>query len=109
MRRLSHGRLEWTRLRVRAVPAGATTTIACTKGCKLLERLRAVRGVATSKRFLRVPLGRGTTLLVLVVRQNGTGYWFRSTVVGRPAPAPETRAARGCVARGGRLLPLSRC
>jgi hypothetical protein len=102
-KRTPAGKLEWTKLVVSAIPAGARASIACTKGCRLSERLTAAHGTAASKRFVRVPFARGTAFVVRVVRANGTGWWWRDTV------ARSASTASGCVAKGGRLVAGTGC
>jgi hypothetical protein len=97
------GKLEWTKLALSSVPAGARASIACTKGCHLTERLAVARGKASSKRFVHVPFARGATFVVRVVRASGSGWWWRETVAGAAS------GARGCVARGGKLVAGKSC
>lgn len=97
------GRLEWTKLALSSIPGGARASIACTRGCHLTERLAVSRGAAASKRFVHVPLARGATFVVRVVRPSGTGWWWRETVKGAAS------GAKGCIAPGGKLVAGKSC
>lgn len=98
---LSHARVEWKQLTVEQVPAGASVTIACTKGCKLEERLKVAHGAASSKTFLGRPFGAGVSFVARVRKSNGTGWWLSRTIE-KPKPGgPELFNGHGCIAKSG--------
>lgn len=106
--RLSHARIEWKRLAIVGIPAKSRVSLACTKGCKLSEHPRVVHGRATSKKFVGVPFRRGVSYRVEVVEPSGAGWWWRTTVVAKPA-GQETSTSMGCIASSGARVPLSGC
>jgi hypothetical protein len=97
------GRLEWTKLALSSIPAGAKASIACAKGCHATERLAVSGGKTASKRFVGVAFARGASFVVRVVRGNGTGWWWRETV------ASSASTASGCIASGGKLVAGKSC
>jgi hypothetical protein len=106
--RLPHARIEWKRLAIGRIPAGAKVTLRCTKGCSRSESLRVVRGTATSRRFVGVPFSHGQVLLAKVVERDGAGWWWQTTIVARPG-GQETATRDGCYLTNGSSLPSGRC
>jgi hypothetical protein len=106
--RLPHARIEWKRLAITRIPTGARVSLRCTKGCSRSESPRAVKGTATSTRFVGVPFRRGQAFLTKVIEPDGAGWWWQTTIVARPG-GQETATRDGCYLTDGTSRPLAGC